>query len=214
MSDDPHQHARTALLEQLFHRGIRDRRVLSAMSRVPRHLFVPAEMRAHAYEDEVIPLTTGSTLSQPYVVATMLEALALRGGERALDIGSGSGYTTALLCELAGMVYGIEMDAQLSELSARRLRDLGYQNFQIRAGDGWEGWPDHFPYDAIQVSAAVPAIPPKLLDQLAAGGRLVAPVGGSEHQMLRVLHLSDDGSTTSVRDIFPVRFVPLVRGSA
>lgn len=210
--EDPTAAARQALVEGLARRGIRDRRVLAALGRVPRHLFAPPELRKQGYVDDVIPLGSGATLSQPFVVAAMLEALDLHGGERVLDIGSGSGYTTALLCELAGFVYGIERDPGLAERSGHRMRDLGYGNFQIRAGDGWEGWMEHFPYDGILVSAAVPALPPKLLDQLAAGGTLVAPVGGAEYQILRVLHLAEDGSATRSRDLFGVRFVPLVRG--
>ena len=212
MNADPYQDARSALVRRLAERGIHDRRVLGAMSRVPRHLFAPAEQRAQAYQDEVITLAPGATLSQPFVVAAMLQALQLRGGERVLDVGSGSGYATALLCELAGMVYGLEFDPELARISRARLQDLGYQNCQIRQGDGWDGWLEHFPYDAILISAAVAAVPPKLLDQLAAGGRLVAPIGGREHQVLRLLHLSEDGREVHARDLFAVRFVPLVRG--
>lgn len=212
MNGDPYERARQALAEDLRSRGIRDERVLAAMSRVPRHVFCPEEDREHAYEDEVIQLTASSTLSQPYVVAAMLEGLELVGGERALDVGSGSGYTSALLCELCGMVYGVELDGSLVAASVRRLRDLGYRNVTLRQGDGWEGWLDHAPYDGILVSAAVPAVPPALLDQLAVGGRLVAPVGGEASQMLRAFWSAPDGTELVARDVFPVRFVPLVRG--
>lgn len=209
-SEDRFARARDGLAEELGRKGIRDRRVLSAIRRVPRHAFCEPGDEARAYADGVLPLPDGATLSQPFVVAAMLAALKLRGGERVLDVGSGSGYTTALLCELAGSVYAVEYQPALAAAAEGRLRALGYENFRMRAGNGWEGWLEHFPYQGILVSAAAPSVPPALLDQLAPGGRLVLPVGG-EHQKLRVFTADESGMAFTVRDLFSVRFVPLQR---
>jgi protein-L-isoaspartate(D-aspartate) O-methyltransferase len=191
-------------------RGIHDARVLEAFRKVPRARFCPAGSLHLAYEDEVVPLAEGSTLSQPFVVAAMLEALGLRGGERALDVGSGSGFTTALLAHLAKQVCGIESDPDLLRASEERLQALGLRNFALRCSDGWRGWPELGPYDAILVSAAVPEPPPELLAQLAPGGRIVMPVGGREEQMLEAWWLDPSLGPVLSRRLFPVRFVPLV----
>ena len=201
------------LVREMERQGIRDRRVLAAMERVPRDRFCPPEYADDAWRDDVIPIGHGATLSQPFVVARMLEALELQGNERALDVGSGSGYTTALLCELCGAVYAVELVPDLAMEAETRLTALGYANFHMRTGDGWKGWMEHFPYDAILVSAATPFVPPVLLDQLAPGGRLVAPVGG-DVQLLRVFASSIEGDAFTTHDLFPVRFVPLVRSGA
>ncbi len=191
-------------------RGIRDERVLDAFRRVPRAAFCPRGSEHLAYEDAVVPLADGATLSQPFVVAAMLEALALKGTERALDVGSGSGFTTALLAVLARQVCAVEADAQLLSDSELRLQALGLRNFAVRCGDGWRGWPELAPYDAVLVSAAVPEPPPALLGQLAAGGRLVAPVGGGQGQMLEAWWRDPTLGPALSRRLFPVRFVPLV----
>lgn len=181
------------------------------MGRVPRAAFARPQDQALAYADLALPLGAGATLSQPLVVATMLQALALRGGERVLDIGSGSGYTTALLCELAGSVRAIERVTSLEARARRQLEDMGYANFHSRCGDGRLGEPDHAPYDAILISAATAYLPPPLLDQMAVGGRLVAPLGGKHCQWLSVHSLDQDGFHLLKR-LFQVRFVPLVEG--
>lgn len=190
--------------------GIHDRRVLAAFGRVPRHLFCLPEHRPLAYQNQVLPLAEGATLSEPFVVAAMLQALRLQGGERVLDVGSGSGFTTALLCELAGAVYAMERLPELLQSSRERIHQLGYQNVRFRCGDGWQGWLEHFPYNAILVSAAAPSIPPAFLDQMAPGGRLIMPVGGQQ-QWLRLFQAAEDGASLAPQDLFAVRFVPLIR---
>jgi protein-L-isoaspartate(D-aspartate) O-methyltransferase len=200
----------SALADLLAQRGIRDVRVLQAFRDVPRAAFCPLERAQQAYADEVVPIAEGVTLSQPFVVAAMLEALQLRGGERVLDVGSGTGFTTALLCRLARSVAAIEWDANVARAAEERLAALGLRNFALRRGDGWVGWPELAPYDAIMVSAAVPAPPPALLAQLAPGGRLVAPVGRPASQELEAWWRDPDRGPTLSRRLFPVRFVPLV----
>jgi len=211
MNGDPLGRRRAALVAALARRGIRDVRVLAAIGRVPRHEFCLPEDRSLAYYDDVLPIGGGATLSQPLVVASMLAGLALRGNERVLDVGSGSGYTTALLCELAGAVFAVEKSPLLAARAEETLRGLGYENFRQRVGDGWEGWKKHFPYDRILVSAAVPFAPPALLDQLAPDGLLMAPVGAKAAQMLRRFRCDPETGFT-VDDLFEVRFVPLERG--
>lgn len=200
----------SALADLLAQRGILDARVLQAFRDVPRAAFCPRARAQQAYEDEVVPIAEGVTLSQPFVVAAMLEALQLRGSERVLDVGSGTGFTTALLCRLARTVCALEQDAQVARAAEQRLAALGVRNFALRRGDGWVGWPELAPYDAILVSAAVPAPPPALLAQLAPGGRLVAPVGGPASQELEAWWRDPDRGPTLSRRLFPVRFVPLV----
>lgn len=199
-----------ALAGLLAARGIRDLRVLDAFRSVPRAAFCPPDRAELAYADEVVPLTAEATLSQPYVVAAMLEALALKGNERALDVGSGSGFTTALLARLTRQVCAIEADAALAAESEARLHALGLRNFALRRGDGWRGWPELAPYDAILVSAAVPEMPADLLAQLAPSGRIVAPVGERGEQMLEAWWRDPGRGPVLSRRLFPVRFVPLV----
>lgn len=198
------------LADTLARRGIRDNRVLHAFREVPRAPFCPPDMEHLAYEDEVVPIADGVTLSQPFVVAAMLEALRLHGSERVLDVGSGTGFTTALLCRLAHTVCAIESDATVARASEQRLVELGLRNFALRLGDGWQGWPELAPFDAILISASVPEPPPVLLAQLAPGGRLVAPVGGYASQELEAWWRDPDRGPTLSRRLFPVRFVPLV----
>ena len=194
--------------EQLRGRGIRDERVLEAMARVPRHEFVPAEHRDEAYEDHPIGIGAGQTISQPFVVAAMLEALSLRPEDVVLEVGAGSGYETALLAELARTVHGVERIASLAENARATLERLGYRNVSIVQGDGSQGLPDAAPFDAIVVAAAAPRVPPSLLDQLRDGGRLVIPVGSGIAQELQLVRKSGDALTT--RHLDGVRFVPLI----
>ena len=206
---DPYREQRLAMVEQqLRGRGIRDERVLEAMARVPRHEFVPAEHRDEAYEDHPIGIGAGQTISQPFVVAAMLEALSLRPEDVVLEVGAGSGYETALLAELARTVHGVERIASLAENARATLERLGYRNVSIVQGDGSQGLPDAAPFDAIVVAAAAPRVPPSLLDQLRDGGRLVIPVGSGIAQELQLIRKSGDAITT--RHLDGVRFVPLI----
>ena len=192
--------------EQLEPRGIDDPAVLRAMGAVPRHAFVPEEERERAYADRPLPIGHRQTISQPYVVAFMTQAAAVSPGERVLEVGTGSGYQAAVLAELAAEVYSIEIVEPLASRSARTLADLGYRNVQVRHGDGYRGWPEAAPFDAIVVTAAAPRVPEPLLEQLAVGGRLVIPVGDWD-QEIEVHTRSADGIT--VERVLPVRFVPM-----
>jgi protein-L-isoaspartate(D-aspartate) O-methyltransferase len=192
---------------QIVARGVRDTRVLDAMRKVPRHLFVAPEERAHAYEDHPLPIGGSQTISQPYIVALMTELLALPPGARVLEIGTGSGYQSAVLSEIASEVYSIEILPDLARSAGEKLNELGYKNVTVRAGDGYRGWPEHAPFDGIIVTAAPEKIPEPLVDQLAPGGRMVIPVGGF-FQELKVFTREEDG-TISEKAIIPVRFVPM-----
>jgi protein-L-isoaspartate(D-aspartate) O-methyltransferase len=194
--------------EQIAERGVRDGRVLAAMRAVPRHEFVPAAARAKAYDDEPLPIGGGQTISQPYIVAVMTELAAVGPGDRVLEIGTGSGYQAAVLAELTREVYTIEIDAELARTAAARLARLGYGRVHVRTGDGRRGWPEAAPFDAILVTAAASAVPPALVEQLAGGGRLVAPVGQGEDQVLEVHRRTPEG--IRVERHLDVRFVPLV----
>jgi protein-L-isoaspartate(D-aspartate) O-methyltransferase len=194
--------------EQLRGRDIEDERVLRAMGRVPRELFVPEAYRARAYEDAALPIGGGQTISQPYMVARICEALALRGGERVLDVGTGSGYQAAVLAELAGEVHTIERIASLAETARAALAAAGYERVRVHVGDGTLGLAEHAPFAAIAVAAAAPDVPPSLYDQLEPGGRLVIPVGGRAGQELQLVVRSPDGPAV-LRSV-PCRFVPLV----
>jgi protein-L-isoaspartate(D-aspartate) O-methyltransferase len=194
--------------EQLRERGIADERVLAAMERVPRELFVPEAYRARAYDDAALPIGEGQTISQPYMVARICEALALHGGERVLDVGTGSGYQAGVLAELAGEVHTIERLASLAERARAALAAAGYERVQVHVGDGTLGLPEHAPFAAIAVAAAAPEVPPSLYAQLELGGRLVVPVGGRAGQELQLVVRSPEGPAV-LRSI-PCRFVPLV----
>jgi len=194
---------------QLRGRGIDDERVLAAMARVPRELFVPPAARDAAYEDQALALGYGQTISQPYMVALICEQLALRGRERVLDVGSGSGYQAAVLAELAGEVHTIERVPELAELARENLERAGYGGrVAAHAGDGTRGLPEHAPYDAIAVAAAAPGLPPTLYDQLVERGRIVLPVGTQRAQRLEVVVRSPEGPAV-LRSV-PCRFVPLL----
>ena len=194
--------------EQLRARGIRDERVLGAMARVPRHEFVRPEERDEAYEDHPLPIGEGQTISQPFVVAAMLEALALRPEDAVLEVGTGSGYETAVLAELVRSVYSIERIAVLAEHARAVLERLGYGNVTVVQGDGSQGLPEAAPFDAIVVSAAAPRLPQSLMDQLRDGGRLVIPVGSGFTQELQLVRKIGDSNTVLYLD--GVRFVPLI----
>ena len=192
--------------EQIEARGIRDARVLAALRKVPRHLFVPPEERDEAYFDFPLAIGHEQTISQPYIVAFMTEALELRPRDRALEIGTGSGYQAAILAELAAEVYSIEIVPALAHEAEARLRRLGYPNVQVRVGDGYRGWPDAAPFDAIIVTAAPDHIPQPLVDQLREGGRMVLPLGLWDQELVR-LRRSREGIQRE--SLLPVRFVPM-----
>jgi protein-L-isoaspartate(D-aspartate) O-methyltransferase len=192
---------------QLAARDITSARVLDAMRRVPRHLFVPESQRASAYADWPLPIGYGQTISQPYIVAFMTQALDLERQHRVLEIGTGSGYQAAVLSVLAREVYSIEILPELAERARNTLADLGYRNVQVQTGNGYLGWPEHAPYDRIMVTAAPDAVPPALVEQLKVGGLMAIPVGTSE-QELQVLRRTATGLQT-LRTL-PVRFVPMV----
>jgi protein-L-isoaspartate(D-aspartate) O-methyltransferase len=194
---------------QLEDRAVADARVLAAMREVPRHLFVSDDLADAAYDDRALPIGGGQTISQPYVVALMLEALAVQPGERALEVGAGSGYAAALLARLAREVVAIERDPQLCEEARRRLAELGVANIEVHAADGTLGWPARAPFDAILVSAGGPHVPPALEAQLAPGGRLVMPVGARREQSL-VRLVRRAGGEIERQELGEVAFVPLV----
>jgi protein-L-isoaspartate(D-aspartate) O-methyltransferase len=196
--------------EQIEARGVKDERLLAALLRVPRHELVPAEVRDYAYEDRPLPIGFGQTISQPYVVAYMTEQLRLSGHERVLEVGTGSGYQAAVLAELAKEVYTIEIVPELGERARADLARLGYKNVEVRVGDGYRGWPEHAPFDAIIVTAAPDHVPQPLVDQLAVGGRMVLPVGTWE-QELRLIERDAQG--VRHEHLIDVRFVPM-RGEA
>jgi len=193
---------------QLAARGIADQRVLDAMLRVPRHEFAPERYREQAYEDHPLPIGEGQTISQPYIVASMLQALHLSPQDEVLEVGTGSGYLTALLAELAPEVVSIERHALLADSAQVLLSDLGYGNVKVVVGDGSRGFPESAPYDAILVSAAAPEMPNELVDQLADGGRMIVPVGSNEAQQLQFVYKDNGQIKTSLREL--CRFVPLI----
>ncbi len=188
------QEAREEMIRLLSRRGIRDTKVLDAMAKIPRHLFVPPHLQDEAYADYPLSIGEGQTISQPYIVALMTEALELDSESNVLEIGTGSGYQAAILAEIAAKVYSVERLPILAERARETLRRLGYNNVKIKVGDGTLGWPEFCPYDGIIVTAASPSIPPPLIDQLKVGGRLVIPVGGAYSQeLLRIAKLDQEG---------------------
>jgi len=195
---------------QIRGRGVSDPRVLDAMMRVPRHLFAPDRYREQAYEDHPLPIGQGQTISQPYIVALMLEALALQPGDRVLEVGTGSGYVTALLAELVTQIVSIERHGRLADGARELLARLGYSNVQVVVGDGSEGFAEVAPYNAILVSAAAREIPEALIAQLAEGGRMIVPIGGEDSQQLQFVRMEGGQSKIALREL--CRFVPLVAG--
>ena len=191
---------------QIKARGVKDPRVLSALLKVERHRFVPEEYLGSAYSDQPLPIGEGQTISQPYIVALMTELLELRGNEKVLEIGTGSGYQAAVLAELAKEVYSIEIVEPLASTARNRLLELGYQNIKVKAGDGYLGWPEAAPFDAIIITCAPDHIPEPLVEQLKEGGRMVLPVGAYAQELKRIVKRFGKIETT---DIIPVVFVPM-----
>ena len=195
---------------QVAARGIRDAAVLRAMRAVPREVFVPPELRDSAYRDSPLPIAEGQVITQPYLVAHMTAALELSPGDRVLEIGTGSGYAAAVLAEIAGRVYTVERHESLASAARRRLEELGYENVEVRVGDGTLGWPEHGPYQAISVTAGGPDVPRPLLEQLVLGGRLVIPLGPDLTRQTLVQLRRRGERDFSRTDLDDVRFVPLV----
>ncbi len=198
--------------ERLIPAGIRDPATLAAMRAVPRHEFVPQDQRAQAYDDIPLPIGHDQTISQPAVVALMTELIEPRPGKRVLEVGTGSGYQAAVLAQTGCRVWTIEIFRALADQARARLARLGYSNVTVRHGDGYAGWPDEAPFDAIVVTAAAESIPPALVDQLAPGGRLVMPVGEQFAYQELALVRKDSGGRLTTQQLLPVRFVPFLRG--
>lgn len=212
-TDDESQYtaARQRMLDRdLKGRDITDARVLAAMAAVPRHRFVPPNLKDQAYDDTPLPIGHGATISQPYIVALMTQTAMVQPGMRVLEVGTGSGYQAAVVAMLTDQVYTIELIPELAQTAADRLARLGYQQVTVKTGDGYQGWPEHAPFDAIIVTAAAPQVPPALKEQLKDGGRLIIPVGpifGPQY----LLRLTKQGTTFKEEVITPVAFVPLVK---
>ena len=200
---------RERLIQRLRETGIRDAAVLEAISKVPRHLFMDEALASRAYEDTALPIGHGQTISQPYIVARMTELLLADGARRVLEIGTGSGYQTAVLCALTQEVYSVERIEPLHKSARRCLQELGFRNFRLKLSDGSDGWPEYGPYDAILVTAAAADVPAALLAQLASGGRLLIPVGNSARQELLSIRKTAEGVVREHVEL--VNFVPLVQ---
>ena len=196
--------------EQIIARGVTHAPTLAALRAVPRHRFVPADVQREAYADHPLPIGHGQTISQPFIVAFMTEAVDVKPGEKVLEIGTGSGYPAAILAAMGAKVFTIEIIPALAERAADTLRELGFDQVRVRAGDGYQGWPAEAPFDAIVVTAAPDAIPPALLDQLAEGGRLVIPVG-PQHGGQELMLVTKTKGKLHQRNLLPVRFVPFTR---
>jgi len=207
MSEDYARQCERMIAEQIVRRGLNEPRLLAALEATPRHLFVPQEYRHAAYEDGALPIGYGQTISQPYIVALMTDLLHLKGGERVLEVGTGSGYQAAILGMLAGEVHTIEYLPELAASAGKLLKELGLDNIHLHIGDGSLGWPASAPYEGILVAAAAPQTPRALLEQLADGGRLVLPVGGRGLQQLEVWKRKGDNYETD--SVLSVAFVPL-----
>jgi protein-L-isoaspartate(D-aspartate) O-methyltransferase len=209
MDEAAYAAARSRMIaEQIRSRGVRDPRVLDAISRVPRHLFVPTGERHQAYEDHPLPIGFGQTISQPYIVAFMTEALAVEPWHRVLEIGAGSGYQTAVLAELGATVYAVEVIDDLARRARDLLGELGYANVYLRTGDGYAGWPEHAPFDRILAAAAPDEIPPAFIDQLVDGGILAIPLGVLNQELQVIRRVGDQLETIGT---LPVRFVPMIK---
>jgi protein-L-isoaspartate(D-aspartate) O-methyltransferase len=208
---DEFAQARRLMVERdLKGRDITDNRVLAAMEQVPRHLFVPPALASQAYDDNPLPIGHGVTISQPYIVALMTQAAGIKPGQRVLEVGTGSGYQAAILARLTDMVFSIELIPDLAQSAGERLSRLGYDNVRVQSGDGYLGWPEFAPFDAILVTAAAPEIPLPLKEQLKDGGRLIIPVGPSFGPQY-LLRLTKQGNSFREERLIPVAFVPLVK---
>lgn len=208
--EDPYMLKREKMIQdQIIRRGVSDKKVLDAMRKVERHLFVPVESRIFAYRDHPLSIGYGQTISQPYIVAYMTELAQLKSDDKVLEIGTGSGYQAAILAEVAKEVYTIEILKPLAESSEKRLKDLGYNNIFVKHGDGYQGWEEHAPFDVIIVTAAPKDVPEKLVEQLNVGGRMVIPIG-SIAQHLYVITRTEQG--VYKQPVLPVRFVPMIKG--
>ncbi len=206
-SGRPYEKQRERMVrDQIIARGIDDSFVIGAMMRVPRHRFVPEKLASMAYIDNPLPIGSDQTISQPYIVALMTASLRLKGGEKVLEVGTGSGYQAAVLAEIVDTVYTIEIIPELARRARKTLDSLGYKNVEVRAGDGYDGWPEHAPFDGVIVTAAAPKLPPLLVEQLKPGGRLVIPVGDL-YQDLHVYEKTSEG--LKLISTLPVRFVPM-----
>jgi len=194
--------------EQIVARGVSDPAVLDAMRNVERHLFVAKSLQAIAYSDEPLPIGYGQTISQPYIVAYMTEALGLKKTDKVLEIGTGSGYQAAILAEIVKEVYSIDVVEPLVDAAEKRLTSLGYVNIKLKAGDGYKGWPDAAPFDAVIITAAPPEIPEEVIDQLKVGGRMIVPVGVLIQELCLITKTKSGHDKMS---LIPVRFVPMVR---
>jgi protein-L-isoaspartate(D-aspartate) O-methyltransferase len=195
--------------QQIRARGIRDPNVLAALSKVPRHLFVPPLYRSMAYNDGPLPIGEGQTISQPYIVAFMTEAVRLKKTDRVLEVGTGSGYQAAVLAEIVQQVYSIEIVPTLGNEARERLQRMGYRNVSVRIGDGYQGWPEEAPFDAIIVTAAPERVPQALLDQLKEGGRICIPLGERD-TVQRLVLVTKEKERLKEEILFPVRFVPMI----
>ncbi len=197
--------------QQIKRRGIADQKVLDAMLKVERHLFIPSALKGLAYTDQPLPIGEGQTISQPYIVALMTDLAEPKEDDKVLEIGTGSGYQAAILAELSKEIYSIEIIPELAERTCALLKELGYGNIKVRQGDGYLGWPEYAPFDVIVVTAAPLEVPEKLVEQLSEGGRMVVPVGDAGNQLLKLL-VKGSGRITE-ENVIPVRFVPMVRGN-
>ena len=206
------EHRKQMVDRQIRSRGVSDPDVLGAMSDVPRHLFVPSHLQSQAYRDSPLPIGHGQTISQPYIVAYMTEILQIKPQDKVLEIGTGSGYQAAVLAELTDHVFSMEIIPALAETAASRLKETGYNGVKVRQGDGYHGWPEEGPFDAVMVTAAAEFIPPPLLEQLKEGGRMVIPVGSPFYVQHLMLVEKKQGKVTT-RSLMPVRFVPFRRSS-
>lgn len=208
---DPYTVKRQAMVENdIKGRGIKDKKVRDVMGRIPRHLFVDEGLRNRAYADYPLPIGEGQTISQPYVVALMTEALRLKPTDRVLEIGTGSGYQAAVLSEIVKEVYTIEIRKSLADMAAKRLKELGYMNVKVKYADGYFGWEEHAPFDAIIITAAANHIPPPLIKQLKEGGRLITPLGSTVYYQTLTLVTKKKGGDLDVEQMGSVAFVPMI----
>ncbi len=208
---DPYIQKRQAMVENdIKGRGIKDKKVLEVMGRLPRHLFVDEGLRNRAYADYPLPIGEGQTISQPYVVALMTEALRLNPADKVLEIGTGSGYQAAVLSEIVKEVYTIEIRKSLADMAAKRLKYLGYMNVKVKYADGYFGWKEHAPFDAIIITAAANHIPPSLIKQLKDGGRLITPIGSTVYYQTLTLVTKKKGGYLDVEQMGSVAFVPMI----